>query len=173
LNSEADHFLSQFAVLTPEEPRLVKKLVPPLTDLIETTPAMSLLYECIQTSIVGGMLNGREGEILATTCVEKLGSFLEDVDQNRKSWHFRLCQTVDSPRGGPSVRYIALVALVKIAPTHPHLISTHHDTILNCVDDPDMSIRMRALDLVETMVSRRYLTSLRSLSADFRVPLVR
>lgn len=50
------------------------------------------------------------------------------------------------------MRYIALVALVKIAPTHPHLISTHHDTILNCVDDPDLSIRMRALDLVEVMV---------------------
>lgn len=43
---------------------------------------MSLLYECIQTSIVGGMLNGREGEALATTCVEKLKGFLEDVDQN-------------------------------------------------------------------------------------------
>lgn len=53
------------------------------------------------------------------------------------------------------MRYIALVALVKIAPTHPHLISTHHDTILNCVDDPDLSIRMRALDLVEVMVGVR------------------
>ncbi|SCZ98801.1 BZ3500_MvSof-1268-A1-R1_Chr3-1g05630 [Microbotryum saponariae] len=122
----------QFAVLTPEEPRLVKKLVPPLTELIETTPAMSLLFECIQTSIVGGMLNGREGEALATTCVEKLKSFLEDIDQN--------------------LRYIALVALVKILPTHPHLVATHHDTILSCVDDPDISIRMRALDLVEGMV---------------------
>ncbi|GAA5878418.1 hypothetical protein JCM8547_003594 [Rhodosporidiobolus lusitaniae] len=123
-----------FAVLTPEEPRLVKKLLPPLTELIETTPAMSLLYECIQTSIVGGMLNGRDGEVLATTCVEKLGGFLADVDQN--------------------LRYIALVALVKIAPTHPHLIQTHHDTILSCIDDPDMSIRMRALDLVEVMANR-------------------
>ncbi|KDE07304.1 hypothetical protein MVLG_02351 [Microbotryum lychnidis-dioicae p1A1 Lamole] len=129
-----------FAVLTPEEPRLVKKLVPPLTELIETTPAMSLLFECIQTSIVGGMLNGREGEALATTCVEKLKSFLEDVDQN--------------------LRYIALVALVKILPTHPHLVATHHDTILSCVDDPDMSIRMRALDLVEGMVDRRTLQSI-------------
>lgn len=72
----------QFAVLTPLEPRLVRKLVPPLTELIETTPAMSLLYECIQTSIVGGMLNGREGEALAATCVDKLKGFLEDVDQN-------------------------------------------------------------------------------------------
>lgn len=70
--------------MTPEEPRLVRKLVPPLTELIETTPAMSLLYECIQTSIVGGMLNGRDGEALATTCVDKLKSFLEDVDQNRE-----------------------------------------------------------------------------------------
>ncbi|BGO90401.1 hypothetical protein NBRC10512_004114 [Rhodotorula toruloides] len=129
-----------FAVLTPEEPRLVKKLVPPLTELIETTPAMSLLYECIQTSIVGGMHNGPEGEILARTCVEKLGAFLEDVDQN--------------------LRYIALVALVKIAPTHPHLISTHYDTILGCIDDADMSIRMRALDLVEVMVNRQNLQTI-------------
>ncbi|SCV74260.1 BQ2448_6692 [Microbotryum intermedium] len=129
-----------FAVLTPEEPRLVKKLVPPLTELIETTPAMSLLFECIQTSIVGCMLNGREGEVLATTCVEKLKSFLEDIDQN--------------------LRYIALVALVKILPTHPHLVATHHGTILSCVDDPDMSIRMRALDLVEGMVDRRTLQSI-------------
>lgn len=45
---------------------------------------MSLLYECIQTSIVGGMLSGRDGEVLATTCVEKLKGFLEDVDQNRR-----------------------------------------------------------------------------------------
>lgn len=50
------------------------------------------------------------------------------------------------------VRYIALVALVKILPTHPHLVSIHHDTILACVDDADMSIRLRALDLVEGMV---------------------
>ncbi|GAA5934933.1 hypothetical protein JCM3775_001686 [Rhodotorula graminis] len=129
-----------FAVLTPEEPRLVKKLLPPLTELIETTPAMSLLYECIQTSIVGGMLTGVEGEGLARTCVEKLGSFLEDVDQN--------------------LRYIALVALVKIAPTHPHLISTHFDTILQCTDDADVSIRMRALDLVEVMVDRHNLQTI-------------
>ncbi|KAM0754395.1 Adaptor protein complex AP-3 delta subunit [Meredithblackwellia eburnea MCA 4105] len=129
-----------FAVLTPLEPRLVKKLVPPLTTLIETTPAMSLLYECIQTSIVGGMLSGRDGDALAATCVEKLQSFLEDVDQN--------------------LRYISLLALAKILPTHPHLVATHHETILNCVDDPDMSIRMRALDLVEGLVDRKSLQTI-------------
>ncbi|KAM0788195.1 hypothetical protein ACM66B_001354 [Microbotryomycetes sp. NB124-2] len=129
-----------FAALTPEEPRLVRKLVPPLTELIETTAAMSLLYECIKTSIVGGMLTGREGEALAATCVDKLKAFLEDVDQN--------------------LRYIALLALVKILPTHPHLLTPHRDIILSCTDDADMSIRMRALDLVEGMVDRQSLRAI-------------
>lgn len=52
------------------------------------------------------------------------------------------------------VRYIALVALSKILPTHPHLVSKHSKIILNCIDDEDMSIRSRALDLVEGMVDR-------------------
>ena len=53
------------------------------------------------------------------------------------------------------VRYIALVALVKILPTHPYLVATHNDAIMRCIDDPDISIRMRALDLVEGMVSHQ------------------
>lgn len=75
----------------------MRKLVPPLTELIETTPAMSLLYECIQTSIVGGMLNGTEGEALAHTCVEKLQCFLEDVDQNRMSYSSYLVDSYTDP----------------------------------------------------------------------------
>jgi AP-3 complex subunit delta-1 len=39
--------------LTPLEPRLGKKLIEPLTNLIHSTSAMSLLYECINTVIAG------------------------------------------------------------------------------------------------------------------------
>ncbi|CAG8824659.1 25549_t:CDS:2, partial [Dentiscutata erythropus] len=46
-----------FGALTPLEPRLAKKLLPPITHQIQTTAAMSLLYECIHTVIIGGMLN--------------------------------------------------------------------------------------------------------------------
>lgn len=128
-----------FAALTPLEPRLVKKLLPPLTSLIETTPAMSLLYECIYTVISGGMLNtpGRDTEALAKTCVAKLMTFLEDPDQNLK--------------------YIGLLALAKILPTYPNLIAEHQETILECLDDADQSIRYRALDLVGGMVNRKNL----------------
>ena len=53
--------------------------------MISTTPAISLLYECVRTSIIGGMLNGSAGHGLAEMCVKKLVTFLQDQDQNRES----------------------------------------------------------------------------------------
>ncbi|VDM80383.1 unnamed protein product [Strongylus vulgaris] len=46
-------FCFQFGALVPLEPRLGKKLLEPLTNLINSTSAMSLLYECINTVIAG------------------------------------------------------------------------------------------------------------------------
>ncbi|KAM5535884.1 hypothetical protein V8D89_010502 [Ganoderma adspersum] len=126
-----------FGILTPYELRLVKKLQPPITELISTTSAISLLYECVRTCIIGGMLHGHAGNALARTCVTKLAGFLQDADQNLK--------------------YIALLALVKIVPTHPELVAEYQDMILSSVNDEDISIRMRALDLVSAMVSRHNL----------------
>jgi AP-3 complex subunit delta len=77
------HHFCQFGALSPFEPRLVKKLQPPITDLISTTPAISLLYECVHTCIIGGMLQGASGYALARTCVSKLAAFIQDADQNR------------------------------------------------------------------------------------------
>jgi AP-3 complex subunit delta-1 len=82
----------QFATLTPLEPRLVKKLLPPLTSIIRTTPAMSLLYECINGIIQGGILGSSDesagGEEIATLCVSKLrGMIMVEGDPNRKCFH--------------------------------------------------------------------------------------
>ncbi|KAK7063926.1 AP-3 complex subunit delta [Favolaschia claudopus] len=129
-----------FGSLCPHEPRLVRKLQPPITDLISTTPAISLLYECVHTCIIGGMLQGSSGDSLARMCVSKLAAFIQDADQNLK--------------------YIALLALVKIVPSHPHLLAEYQDTILSSVNDQDISIRMRALDLVSAMVSPNNLQSI-------------
>ncbi|CAK5264345.1 unnamed protein product, partial [Mycena citricolor] len=129
-----------FGTLCPHEPRLVKKLQPPITDLISTTPAISLLYECVHTCIIGGMLQGSSGDSLARLCVSKLAAFIEDSDQNLK--------------------YIALLALVKIVPSHPYLVAEYQDTILASVNDPDISIRMRALDLVSAMVTSNNLQTI-------------
>ena len=85
--SISDH--GQFATLTPLEPRLTRKLLRPLTNIIQTTSAMSLLYECINGIIQGGILDGedslQERDEVATLCVGKLrGMIVMDADPNRE-----------------------------------------------------------------------------------------
>lgn len=127
-----------FAVLTPLEPRLVKKLVRPLTKLIQETTAMSLLYECISGIIQGGILEGAESgvdvEEVADLCISKLRGMI----------------VVD---GDPNLKYVALLAFNKIVGSHPTLVSMQQDVIMACLDDPDISIKMQALELVSGMVN--------------------
>lgn len=137
-NWMAIKIIKLFAILTPLEPRLIKKLLPPLTDLIRTTPAMSLLYECINGIIQGGILEGGEfgvdGNEIATLCVNKLRGMIVI-------------------EGDPNLKYVALLASNRIVKSHPHLVSLQQDVIMSCIDDPDISIRLQALDLGAGMVS--------------------
>ncbi|KAH4004839.1 AP-3 complex subunit delta [Parastagonospora nodorum] len=142
-NWMAIKLIKLFATLTPLEPRLIKKLLPPLTKIIRETSAMSLLYECINGIIQGGILEAvegtTEGEEVAKLCVGKLrGMMVIEGDSNLK--------------------YVALLAFEKIVRSHPYLVSQQQDVILECIDDPDISIRMRALDLVVGMVNTDNLT---------------
>lgn len=101
---------------------------------------MSLLYECINTviavliSISSGMPNHTASIQL---CVQKLRILIEDSDQNLK--------------------YLGLLAMSKILKTHPKSVQAHKDLILVCLDDKDESIRLRALDLLYGMVSKKNL----------------
>jgi AP-3 complex subunit delta-1 len=99
---------------------------------------MSLLYECIHGIVEGGILESIEGtsdgDELAKLCVGKLRSMLVI-------------------EGDPNLKYVALLAFQKIVMLHPYLVSLHQDVILQCMDDADISIRMRALDLVVGMVN--------------------
>ena len=127
-----------FATLTPFEPRLVKKLVRPLTNLIKSTEAMSLLYECINGIIQGGIINatenGREGEELAGLCLDKLRAMI--LVEN-----------------DPNLKYVALLALNKIVVSYPAMVSAQQDVVMGCLDDLDPSIRLQALELVSGMVN--------------------
>ncbi|MCJ1387028.1 AP-3 complex subunit delta [Xylographa soralifera] len=143
-NWMAIKIIKLFAVLTPLEPRLVKKLLPPLITLIRTTPAMSLLYECINGIIQGGILEGIEGDPegneVAELCVGKLRGMI-------------------AVEGDPNLKYVALLAFNKIVASHPYLVSVHQDVIMDCIDDPDISIRLQALDLASGMINGDNLTA--------------
>ncbi|KAK4468673.1 hypothetical protein MN116_007856 [Schistosoma mekongi] len=126
-----------FGTLTPLEPRLGKKLIGPLTNLIHSTSAMSLLYECINT-VVAVLISISSGipshQASIQLCVQKLRILIEDSDQNLK--------------------YLGLLAMRKILLYHPQSVQPHKDLILSCLDDKDESIRLRALDLLHGMVSK-------------------
>lgn len=122
---------------------------------------MSLLYECINTviavliSISSGMPNHTASIQL---CVQKLRILIEDTDQN--------CKILIGPQNPIfinfrtfifSVKYLGLLAMSKILKTHPKSVQTHKDLILACLDDKDESIRLRALDLLYGMVSKKNL----------------
>ncbi|KAJ3026157.1 UNVERIFIED_CONTAM: AP-3 complex subunit delta-1 [Siphonaria sp. JEL0065] len=149
-----------FGALCPLEPRLIKKLIPPITNLIQTTSAMSLAYECILTAILGGMITPESSEaasivdganatlgkpsgtagdaietVLTKACVRKLKSFITENDQNLK--------------------YLGLFALCKLLPLRPHAVGEHRAIILECLEDKDTSIRMRALELVSAMITKK------------------
>eukprot|EP00123_Amoebidium_parasiticum_P017258 comp23772_c0_seq1/m.41199 comp23772_c0_seq1/g.41199 ORF comp23772_c0_seq1/g.41199 comp23772_c0_seq1/m.41199 type:complete len:1254 (-) comp23772_c0_seq1:650-4411(-) len=120
-----------FAALLPHEPRLAKKLLEPLTNIINTTPAMSLLYETISTVIEG--MPGHAPSV--QLCVSKLRLFIEDSDQNLK--------------------YLGLVQLAKISKIQPKAATEHKDLVLACLDDADETIRVRALELLSGMASKK------------------
>lgn len=120
-------------VLTPLEPRLGKKLVEPLTALMRSTRAKSLLYECCSTVTVG-LIDYPEAVEL---CAQRLGEFMDDSDQNLK--------------------YLGLLSMRRLIQAHPQIAIDHRDNILDCLDDEDIGIRMRALELVSEFITKRTL----------------
>jgi len=70
-------------------------------------------------------------------CVQKLRILIEDSDQNLK--------------------YLGLLAMSKILRNHPKSVQSHKDLIMQCLDDKDETIRLRALDLLYGMVSKKNL----------------
>ncbi|XP_050353231.1 AP-3 complex subunit delta [Nymphalis io] len=129
-----------FGALTPLEPRLGKKLIEPLTNLIHSTTAMSLLYECINTviAVLISISSGMPGHAASVQlCVQKLRILIEDSDQNLK--------------------YLGLLAMSRILKSHPKSVQAHKDLVLACLDDKDESIRLRALGLLYGMVSKKNL----------------
>jgi len=81
------------------------------------------------------------GELRSKTvvklCLEKLRHFIEDADQNLK--------------------YLGLLGLHKLLQKQPRVVAEHKDLILACLADDDVTIRMRALDLITSMVSLKNL----------------
>ncbi|ODQ78080.1 hypothetical protein BABINDRAFT_163105 [Babjeviella inositovora NRRL Y-12698] len=127
--------LKLFASLSTIEPRLKNKLLPAILDLMDTTKACSLIYECVSCILDGGMLgDAPEDRTVARICVAALMAFFERRDAN--------------------LTYMGLLALIKLCGFFPEFLADPaiHSTILECIGDRDLLIKTKALDLVDSLV---------------------
>ncbi|RFU34653.1 hypothetical protein B7463_g1683, partial [Scytalidium lignicola] len=106
--------------------------------LIKLVSPSSTSLEC---GILGSSDESAAGEEIATLCVSKLRSMI-------------------MVEGDANLKYVALLAFNKIVLTHPYLVSQQEDVIMDCLDSADITIRLRALDLVVGMVSSENLVSI-------------
>lgn len=131
--------LKLFSSLSLIEPRLKNKLLSPIIDLIQKTKASSLIYECINCIITGGLLDNDDYET-AGIIVPHLQTFLDQDDHNLK--------------------YVGLLALVKISKIQPFFIKALDEQVLTCLYDSDISIRQQALELVSSIVDYDNITDI-------------
>ena len=76
---------------------------------------------------------------LLKLAADKMKTFVEDPDQNLK--------------------YLGLDAMTQIMKENPKILADQRDTILACLDDPDQTIRLKALELLRGMVSKKNVVS--------------
>lgn len=88
----------------------------------------SILYEAVLT-----ILDIEADSGLRVLGVNILGKFLSNKDNN--------------------IRYVALNTLIKVVAIEPNAVQRHRNTVLDCLRDPDISIRRRALDLSFTLIN--------------------
>jgi len=136
--------------LVPEEPRLARKLLEPLSGMVKSTHAKSLLYESVHAITLClpyvKKADGSQPANMITVvelCVETLRSFISDSDQNLK--------------------YLGLVGFGSLLLSQPRVLHAHPECrglILTCLSDEDVTIRTRALGLLKFMATKRNLVDL-------------
>lgn len=96
----------------------------------QKNPGTAVLYECVKTIMAIDV----EDADLRQLAISTLGKFLVNRDNN--------------------IRYVALNTLCNVIHTDAASIRRHKRDIVDCLKDPDISIRRRALELIYALVTK-------------------
>ncbi|ORZ39707.1 adaptin N terminal region-domain-containing protein [Catenaria anguillulae PL171] len=115
----------------------------------------AILYETVLT-----ILDIQADQTLRVLAISILGRFLSNKDNN--------------------IRYVALQTLIRTITIDVQAVQRHRSTVLDCLHDPDVSIRRRALELAFALVNatnvrvmtRELLSFLEVADAEFRTSMV-
>ncbi|CAL0323957.1 unnamed protein product [Lupinus luteus] len=121
--------LKIFAKLAPLEPRLAKRIVEPVCEVMRRTGAKSLMFECVRTVVTS--LSDYESAV--KLAVEKIKELLVEQD--------------------PNLRYLGLQALSAVVGRHLWVVLENKEAVIKSLSDEDPNIKLEALHLVMAMVS--------------------
>ena len=135
--------LKLFQSLSKVEPRMKKKILPSIIDLMVKTQASSLIYECINCIVNGNMLShdSYKDQETAKLCVNQLMNFFKTRDSNLKF-----------------VGLIALINILKIFPVFMTNVDGVSAVVLDCLNDRDLIIKRKALEVSNYLVDEDNIT---------------
>lgn len=95
----------------------------------------AILYECVTT-----IMSIKSDQDLRVMAINTLGKFLSNKDNN--------------------IRYVALFSLCKVVDGDTEVVQRDRGKIVDCLKDPDRSIRRRALHLIYSLVDEQNVRNL-------------
>lgn len=129
--------LKLFHSLSKVEPRMKKKIMPSIVELMTKTKAYSLIYECINCIVSGDMLapDSSRDEETAKMCLDSLLLMFVKTDYN--------------------LVFVGLLTMYKILKKYPNLLkdSFVKNFVLSQLSDVDIIIKEQALEFCDFLVT--------------------
>lgn len=120
------------------EPRLIKKLISPISEILKNTNALSLLLECIKMVIHGGFILEKDTEQDYST-----NDLLDLI-----IYKLKMLLSVDDV----NLNILGLETLKDLLNIRPEKSSLFTESVLRSLDSADLDVRSCALRLIPKMV---------------------
>lgn len=132
-----------------EPMNLPAKLNAPLLNIITTSNAKSVQFECLKTVIVGIPKISENPTMLrhtARVCVEVLGGLIEERD--------------------PNLKYMGLLGFALLQKYNPNSLTENSRIVVECLSDHDPTIQQQALEMLVAMISPSNLETITGMILD-------